>query len=107
MSMKYTPGPWSQSHRKRPDGMYSTEVYCVDGHTIASCAWYPRPADPTTGAIGTYREANAHLIAAAPDGFELAEEFLAFALSGASFSYPPGSLQKLEQYIAKARGEQP
>lgn len=70
---QHTPGPWSQSHRRRHDGMYSTEVYCADGYTIASCAWYPRPVDPATGTIGTYREANARLIAAAPDLLEALE----------------------------------
>jgi len=60
----FTPGPWSQSHRERRDGMYSAEVYCEAGETIASVAWYPVVLGG--GVTGTNREANARLIASAP-----------------------------------------
>lgn len=66
-----TPGEWLQAHRetKVSDGMHSTEIYTEDGGSgrgvIATLSWYPKPAD-ARGAIGTYREANARLIAAAP-----------------------------------------
>src|SRR5690606_14685364 len=43
---------------------------------------------------------------ATPDLLEIAETMLAFARSGAAFVYPPGSLQRLEQVVAKARGQQ-
>lgn len=62
---KHTPGPWGQSHRKREDGMYATEVYDAKGETIATCAWYPVPLGG--GHTATNRDANARLIAAAPD----------------------------------------
>ena len=61
---KHTPGSWFQSHRENNEGMYNTEVYTEDGKTIATLSWYPKPE--ANGAIGTYREANAHLIATAP-----------------------------------------
>lgn len=51
------------------------------------------------------RECNTELESAAADGLELAREFLEFAQSGASFNYPAGALQKLEQFIAKATGQ--
>jgi hypothetical protein len=60
----HTPGPWLQSHRQIPDGMYSTEVYAKDGETIATIHWYPVKTDD--GWI-TSRDGNARLIAAAPD----------------------------------------
>ena len=66
---KHTPAPWFQSHREIPNdinGMYATQVYTQDGETIATLSWYAMPKDET-GKIGTYREANAKLIAAAPD----------------------------------------
>jgi hypothetical protein len=76
---KYTPAPWVQSHREIPndeDGMYSTQVYTKDGKTICTLAWYPMP--PKKVIIdgkpmiqtGTYRDANAKLISAAPDLLE-------------------------------------
>lgn len=59
-----TPGPWAQSHRETdPDGMYRTEVYCSEGRTIATLAWYPAPK--VNGVTRTYRESNARYIAAA------------------------------------------
>jgi hypothetical protein len=45
--------------------MYSTEVYDAAGETIATVAWYP--VKTKSGSIVTAREANASLIAAAPD----------------------------------------
>lgn len=38
------------------------------------------------------------------DEMDLLEDFLRFARSGVSFAYPPGSLQRLERLVAKARG---
>ena len=69
---KGTPGEWKQSHRQIPndvDGMYSTQVYTEDGETIASLAWHAKPAVTENGIkkIGSYREANAKLISAAPE----------------------------------------
>ena len=67
-----TPLPWAQSHREHDSAeygrkMYSTEVYCADGKTIATLAWYPnyRP----DGSIGTHREANAAYIVAACNAY--------------------------------------
>lgn len=76
MKKEFTPGKWKQSHRQipnDPDGMYSTQVYTEDGKTICSVAWYPKPKEKSIQegkpvlVTGTYREANAQLIAAAPD----------------------------------------
>jgi hypothetical protein len=76
MEQKHTPGEWHQAHRpipNDPDGMYSTQVFTIDGQTIADLAWYPMPAreeiieGKTMSVIGSYREANAKLISAAPN----------------------------------------
>jgi hypothetical protein len=58
--------------------MYSTEVYCADGETIARIAWYPHPVDTATGSIGTYREANATRIVECVNALEGIENPAAF-----------------------------
>ena len=81
--------------------MYSTQVYCAKGETIATCAWYPRPIDDR-GAIGTYRHENACLIAAAPEGFDLIaalEE--SFTADGTYQQFLPA----MRAYLLKAKGE--
>lgn len=87
----HTPGPWwlDETDPGAFEVCGKLNGFCAD---IVLSSYFDNPAD-------------AHLIAAAPEGLEIAEEFLAFARSGKAFSYPPGSLQKLEQFIAKARGE--
>lgn len=76
---KGTPGKWIQSHRPIPNdkkGMYATQVYTEYGETIATLAWYPKPHYQTiengkhVTITETYREANAKLIAAAPELLE-------------------------------------
>jgi hypothetical protein len=62
--MKHTPGPWFQEHRKKANGMYATEVFDKEGQTIATLAWHSKKIGNVTI---TDREANARLIAAAPD----------------------------------------
>lgn len=60
-----TPGPWYQSHlMDKKDGMYYTRVY-DHKENIATIHWYP--IDLGDGVTGTRREANAKLIAAAPE----------------------------------------
>jgi hypothetical protein len=85
MENKHTPGPWFQSHREIPndiDGMYATQVYTEDGKTIATLAWYemPQRKEVVDGkpvlVTGTYREANAKLIAAAPELLEALQSSL-------------------------------
>jgi hypothetical protein len=63
---KHTPGPWSFAHRAVDSGMARTQVFCANGETIASFAWYPMPTTPD-GVTGSYRDGNARLCAAAPD----------------------------------------
>lgn len=70
----HTPGPWFQSHRENKEGMWNTQVYDAKGETIATLAWYPVPQH--NGVIETSREANAHLIAAAPEMLEALKAML-------------------------------
>jgi len=80
-NLKHTPAPWFQSHRQIPNdenGDYSTQVYTRDGKTICTLSWYPMPAKKQiidgkpVIVTETYRDANAKLIAAAPDLLEVA-----------------------------------
>ena len=77
MKNKHTPAPWSQSHRICDDeGNYSTQVYCKEGNTIATIHWYPKPKKKIGNHVitETYREANAILIASAPELLEALNE---------------------------------
>ncbi len=85
MSNKHTPNEWLQSHRKIPNdqnGMYATQIYTEDGETIATVHWYPKPPENVIfegkKAIkrGTYRDANAQLISAAPNLLEACQAML-------------------------------
>jgi hypothetical protein len=85
--VQHTPGPWLQSHREKPDGMWATEVYDAAGETIATMAWYPVKTE--RGSFVTARESNARLIAAAPELLEALEESaeeLQFVLEKLGFS---------------------
>lgn len=64
----HTPGPWSHSYRERTHGMWAEEIYDATGRTVAVAAWYEVPSGPNV--LSTNREANACLIAAAPDLLE-------------------------------------
>lgn len=70
MNTKFTPGPWSQSHRKDKSGGYSTEVYDSNGETICTLDWY---VVPTEKGFTTNRDENARLIACAPDMYDTLE----------------------------------
>lgn len=103
--MRHTPGPWFQSHRAIPndkDGIYSTQVYDEKGETIADLAWYP--VNLGNGHIGTAREANARLIAAAPDLLAASKHA---AMEWRLHGQLTDSCRVLEAAIAKAEGGKP
>jgi len=98
----HTPGPWSHDYRHNRNGGYSQEVFDERGELIATAAWYPVKLDDII--TTTNREANARLIAAAPDLLEAAERALAeleMFCAGTSL----GEIGKLRAAIAKARGQ--
>lgn len=61
----HTPGPWFSEYRRNARGGYSSEVFDADGEVVATAAWFPVRLSETT--TTTNREANARLIAAAPE----------------------------------------
>lgn len=108
MTTQHTLGPWIQSHRQGADRLYRTEVYSEEHGGIATCNWTVKHCGK--GVTETYREANARLIAAAPDliaALIAARQKLAWFVE----SYPqdlavPESefFQDIEAAIAKALG---
>ena len=108
LSEAATPGTWQQSHRKRSDGMYSTEVYCADGGTIATFAWYPKPVD-AAGWIGTYRSENAALIVALVNAYRanqlvlIGPDAVEVAARAMAELHLPGSKQLWKMYVPLAR----
>lgn len=104
--LKHTPSPWFQSHRQIPNdenGMYATQVYTEDGETIATLSWYKKPLPPRiingkkVKVTGTYREANAKLIAAAPELLEALQN-----LENDNNAIPPHAWDKVQKAIKKA-----
>jgi len=98
VEMKYTPGPWAINRR------CSTAVCCCpDGQAIASCAVY---SDNTRDSeeLHAEQEANAHLIAAAP---ELLEALVRVQNLSAEYDFPLSLVIAMNTAIAKAEGHEP
>jgi len=74
--VQHTPGPWHAKHRQGGDAAYRTEIYSIQFGGIATCEWTPKNCG--NGVTATYREANARLIAAAPQLLEALREVLEF-----------------------------
>lgn len=99
METKHTPGPWEFSHREGQDKMYRTEVFSEEYGGIATCDWTVKQCG--NGVISTYREANARLIAAAPELLDALIE-----LDDCGGEIPSWSTRdKVRAAIAKATGE--
>ncbi|MBE3084680.1 MAG: hypothetical protein IMZ64_00500 [Bacteroidetes bacterium] len=96
METKHTKGEWRQSHRKTYEGVYSTQVYDEKEKTICTLAWHK--VDLGNGVTGTDREANAKLIAAAPDMLEACKE----ALKMYKELEPCGGWQHVYDYLDSA-----
>lgn len=100
MNAQHTPGPWHYSHREGADGMYRTEVFSEQHGGIATCDWTPKHYG--NGVTATYREANARLIAAAPDLLDALIELNSVSARG--FLYDDPARVKARAAIAKATG---
>ena len=107
---KWTPGPWVYEHRQDSfDGMFYTQVFTPDnGEAVATVHWYPE--QKPYGVTGTHREANARLIAAAPDMAEAlagveqtAREYVRNWPNSPTVRAP---WEAVLAALAKARGEQ-
>ena len=99
--MKHTQGEWRQSHRKiDAEGNFSTEVYDEEGETICTLAWHIcKSADGRT--VYTDREANAKLIAAAPDLLKVCEMAVKSDIDG-SFISAAKWFEQMKTAIKKA-----
>ena len=101
---KYTPGPWAintAGSAKAGQPFKVTEIYVYAPDTQDDVAICADVIDPVTQAPS---EANARLIAAAPD---LLEILIDFASSPYIAAHHPKRLAKALAAIAKAEGEQP
>lgn len=90
METQFTPGPWSIN------GTYEREIKSADGTLLAVAAGYATKEDTELAA------ANAMLIAAAPDMFEVIKNLYDWAQANQVFGpiYP-----KLEAAYLKATGQ--
>lgn len=104
MSTKHTPGPWSyrKAQTHPTSKVYSYEVF-TPAYDVASA----------TPHVGIRKEADARLMAAAPDLLEALEEMLAVAPSRAPAAgvivgiedRHANAISKARAAIAKAKGE--
>ena len=102
MTAQHTPGPWFHAHRKGNDAMFRTEVFSEQHGGIATCDWTPKHCG--NGVTATYREANARLIAAAPDLLDALIELNSVSARG--FLYDDPARVKARTAIAKATGSE-
>ena len=112
----HTPGQWDSAHRRDDDGQYRTQVFPSNDpdNTIATVHWH---SVPTARGLTTDREANARLIAAAPDLLEALAPFAEQAQHHASDApewrdsdtvsavISIGDLRRAHAAIARATGE--
>lgn len=103
MSTPYTPGPWKTEYRKGADAMYRAEIFSEQHGGIATCAWTPKHCG--NGVTETYREANARLIAAAPELLEALIAITTVRCDGMDPTPINEAYEKADAAIAKATGE--
>lgn len=98
---EHTPGPWSIHHTEPRSGEVAV-VYCTTTGYVNICGASDREWS------NSINDANAHLIAAAPDLYEAAYEALEDmqAVRHSCGTYElQGTVEKLTAALAKARGE--
>jgi hypothetical protein len=93
---KHTPGPWHVSEEW--DGTSIKAGHFHVTHTIQSCGFHPDEEDKAV------TQANARLIAAAPDLLEMLVEAANFIQP---YSVGQNLLERIDAAIAKAKGGQP
>lgn len=103
---KFTPAPWFTEYKADKKGMYSQVVFDSNGENICECHWYPIDAGSVVidgkgyNSTITNREHNAHLIAAAPEMYELLA-----TIENDENKVPQWLWNKIQATLAKARGE--
>ena len=110
---KFTKGPWSTDYRKDFRGMYNQDVFDKNGENICQCCWYP--VKEGNAVTTTNREANANLIAAAPEMYDAIEAALridqlwTYDVCDEEHAAEAEALHSMRQKfidaLAKARGE--
>src|SRR5690606_29111506 len=108
-AFKGTPGPWivGRSHLRGSDSPNGAQILAADGSLIARMS---ATADRSLDEKG----ANARLIAAAPDGLTAGTDLLHVvkaAIRAGDWKVdgacdPDAAIRRMEQFIAKATGEQ-
>ena len=92
---KFTPGPWHVGHgHGLSTGMKGLEYYPV--------CWSP---DDENVCDIVYNKADADLIAAAPEMYELLSEILEFEPRGINLNFFDRINPKIDAVLRKARGE--
>jgi hypothetical protein len=105
MSGAWTPGPW------RVNPKAATNVESANGRGVAACGGYYD--NTSNGAYAVENEANAHLIAAAPDlyaaladALKALEKFVdTSAEQRKPYEHPLSAYDRGQDALAKARGE--
>lgn len=101
MSAKHTPGPWE----------WDGKVWCYDGSEeapwLVQAPWTKTSSKTVlSGEIRCMSEADARLIAAAPELLAFAQEFLSDYQSEDGMASMKHYARKAHEAIAKATGEQ-
>lgn len=94
--MKWTPGPWRISAFELRAGSETRWIMAADDFSVAC----------VESRDGEENDANAHLIAAAPELYAALEAIDRYWAEG-NFSRQPGLWNPMRAALAKARGEQP
>lgn len=107
---KHTPGPWSVSQKNTdPDAAFADEHYQISGAPFGHAA--PWIAETYGGLLRGQAEANARLIAAAPELLALLEEVVQATascecgLSSCSICGADSLNGRIRAALAKATGE--
>ena len=96
------PAPWNavideEASEAKADGVIHYRVICDGYNDETPTVCVGDPAWPLT-------KADAHILAASLDLLAVAKVMLDFTQPGNNFSYPLGSIQMLQEAVAKAEG---
>jgi hypothetical protein len=98
MTGKFTPGPWELQDGNHPNAD-GKDREIVSEHTVI-CAWW------NWDDRREERLANAHLIAAAPDGYALAEQYRNdMMFPNLDEGQRQRRIEAIDAFLKKARGE--
>jgi hypothetical protein len=108
METKHTLGPWECRRAKQPDntGGYDYAVVAPDKAIIAECFAHVDWREPGVSCEMRPAEANANLIAAAPDLLDAAKAAFETLAPQKNDDFVWATMSQLIRAIAKAKGEQ-